>query len=318
VKLSRPPRDWERRTSIIATLGPATSSSDILRTLIETGVDVVRLNFSHGTPDSHAGTYKLVRDMERTLGRSVAVLQDLAGPKVRIGPLPHGSVELKEGALVTISRDSHAGSDHAIPVTYSGLAGDVRKGDRILLDDGSLELAVEATGRAGVRARVVRGGVLLEHKGLNVPGVTLRVPALTEKDLADLALGIKLGAPEKTVIATVGDGAYIFGAPTAAHFVARAQDLPVLFVVFNNRAWNAVKRSVRSHAPQGWAARTGLMPLSDLDPAPDYELVCQANGGYGERVEDPAALPGALERALRAVRQERRQALLNVICKKPA
>jgi acetolactate synthase I/II/III large subunit len=132
------------------------------------------------------------------------------------------------------------------------------------------------------------------------------------------ALGVKLAAPEKTVICTVGDGAYIFGAPTAAHFVARAYDLPVLFVVFNNRAWNAVKRSVRSYAPQGWAARTGLMPLSDLDPAPDYERICQANGGYGERVEDPAALPLALERALRAVRHERRQALLNVICKKPA
>ncbi len=131
------------------------------------------------------------------------------------------------------------------------------------------------------------------------------------------ALGAKLAAPDQTVICTVGDGAYIFGAPTAAHFVARASDLPVLFVVFNNRAWNAVKRSVRSHAPQGWSARTGLMPLSELDPSPDYEMICQANGGYGERVEDPAALPDALQRALRAVRQERRQALLNVICKKP-
>jgi acetolactate synthase I/II/III large subunit len=119
------------------------------------------------------------------------------------------------------------------------------------------------------------------------------------------------------VICTVGDGAYIFGCPTATHFVSRASDLPVLFLVFNNRAWNAVNRSVRSHAPQGWAARTGVMPLSELDPSPDYELVCQASGGYGERVEDPAALPGALQRALRAVRQERRQALLNVICKKP-
>jgi acetolactate synthase-1/2/3 large subunit len=132
------------------------------------------------------------------------------------------------------------------------------------------------------------------------------------------ALGAKLAAPDQTVICTVGDGAYIFGAPTAAHFVARAYNLPVLFVVFNNRAWNAVKRSVRSHAPQGWAARTGLMPLSELDPAPDYELICQANGGYGERVEDPDALPDALQRALHAVREERRQALLNVICKKPA
>jgi acetolactate synthase-1/2/3 large subunit len=119
------------------------------------------------------------------------------------------------------------------------------------------------------------------------------------------------------VICTVGDGAYIFGAPTAAHFVARASDLPVLFVVFNNRAWNAVKRSVRSHAPQGWSARAGLMPLSELDPAPDYEMICRASGGYGERVEDPAALPDALQRALHAVRHERRQALLNVICKKP-
>ena len=131
------------------------------------------------------------------------------------------------------------------------------------------------------------------------------------------ALGAKLAAPDQTVICTVGDGAYIFGAPTAAHFVARASDLPVLFVVFNNRAWNAVKRSVRSHAPHGWAARTGLMPLSDLDPSPAYELICQASGGHGERVEDSAALPGALQRALHVVRHERRQALLNVICKKP-
>jgi acetolactate synthase-1/2/3 large subunit len=131
------------------------------------------------------------------------------------------------------------------------------------------------------------------------------------------ALGAKLAAPERTVFCCVGDGAYMFGAPTAAHWVARAYGLPVLFVVFNNRAWNAVRRAVESHAPDGWAIRTGSMPMSELDPAPDYELVCQASGGHAERVEDPAALPGALERALRVVREERRQALLNVICKKP-
>ncbi|MBI4609101.1 MAG: thiamine pyrophosphate-requiring protein [Candidatus Rokubacteria bacterium] len=131
------------------------------------------------------------------------------------------------------------------------------------------------------------------------------------------ALGAKLAAPEKTVICCVGDGSYIFGSPTAAHFVARAYGLPVLFVVFNNRSWNAVKRAVRAYAPDGWAVRTGSMPMSDLEPAPDYELVCQAGGGYGERVEDPAALPEALARALMVVREEKRQALLNVICKKP-
>jgi acetolactate synthase-1/2/3 large subunit len=131
------------------------------------------------------------------------------------------------------------------------------------------------------------------------------------------ALGAKLAAPDKTVIACVGDGAYIFGAPTAAHWTSRAHQLPILVVVFNNRAWNAVKRAVKAYAPQGWAARTGEMAMSELDPPPDYELVCRASGGWAERVEDPALLPDALRRALAVVRGERRQALLNVVCKKP-
>jgi len=131
------------------------------------------------------------------------------------------------------------------------------------------------------------------------------------------ALGAKLAAPDKTVICTVGDGAYVFGAPTAAHFVARAYEIPVLFVVFNNRAWNAVKRAVHGLAPDGFAVKTGSMVLSDLEPSPDYELVCRASGGHAERVEDPAELPRALRRALSVVREEKRQALLNVICKKP-
>jgi acetolactate synthase I/II/III large subunit len=115
----------------------------------------------------------------------------------------------------------------------------------------------------------------------------------------------------------VGDGSYMFGAPTAAHFASRAHGLPVLYVIFNNRAWNAVKRAVQSLAPEGWTARAGTMALTDLEPSPDYEMVCQASGGYGERVEDPAELPAALRRGLRAVREEKRQAVLNVICKKP-
>jgi acetolactate synthase I/II/III large subunit len=131
------------------------------------------------------------------------------------------------------------------------------------------------------------------------------------------ALGAKLAAPDKTVICCVGDGAYIFGAPTAAHFVSRAYDIPALFVVFNNRMWNAVKRAVETHARDGWAVKTGSMPLTELDPAPDYELICRASGGHAERVEDPAQIAGALRRALAVVRDEKRQALLNVICKKP-
>jgi acetolactate synthase I/II/III large subunit len=130
------------------------------------------------------------------------------------------------------------------------------------------------------------------------------------------ALGAKLAAPDRTVICCVGDGAYIFGAPTAAHWVSRAYEAPVLWVIFNNRVWNAVKRSVLSHAPDGWAKRTG-MPLTELDPPPDYELICQASGGHAEKVEDPTKLPDALARGLDIVRRERRQVLLNVMCKKP-
>jgi len=131
------------------------------------------------------------------------------------------------------------------------------------------------------------------------------------------AMGAKLAAPEKTVIATLGDGAYIFGAPTAAHFTSRAFDIPFLAVVFNNQAWNAVKRATSDVHPDGWAVRTKNMPLSDLAPSPAFEMVAQSCGAHAERVEDPAALPDALRRALKAVREERRQALLNVICRKP-
>jgi acetolactate synthase-1/2/3 large subunit len=131
------------------------------------------------------------------------------------------------------------------------------------------------------------------------------------------ALGAKLAAPDHSVICCVGDGAYIFGSPTASHFVSRAYNLPVLFVVFNNRTWNAVKRAVQTYARDGWAVRTDSMPLTALEPSPDYEVICRASGGHGEKVEDPAALPDALRRGLRIVKEEKRQVVLNVICKKP-
>ncbi len=131
------------------------------------------------------------------------------------------------------------------------------------------------------------------------------------------ALGAKLAAPDKTIVATVGDGSYFFNVPTSAHFVSRAYDLPILVVVFNNQCWNAVKRATQGMYPEGWAVKTNNFPLSELSPSPAYEMICEANGGYGERVEDPKELLHALKRALRVVREEKRQALLNVICKHP-
>ena len=129
------------------------------------------------------------------------------------------------------------------------------------------------------------------------------------------ALGIKLGSPEKTVIATVGDGAYMFGVPSACHFVSNAYKLPVLFIVYNNQAYHAVKRAVRDLHPDGLAVNKDLYPLSTLQPTANFEKICEAFGGYGERVESPDQVAPALERALYAVRHEKRQAVLNMICK---
>jgi len=131
------------------------------------------------------------------------------------------------------------------------------------------------------------------------------------------ALGAKLAAPGKTVIATVGDGSYLFNVPTTCHFVSQAYNLPILVVVFNNQCWGAVRGATKSVHPEGWAVKTNHFPLSELSPTPAYEVICQANGGYGERVEEPNEVLPALKRALQAVKEEGRQAVLNVICKHP-
>jgi acetolactate synthase-1/2/3 large subunit len=131
------------------------------------------------------------------------------------------------------------------------------------------------------------------------------------------ALGAKLAAPDRLVVAVLGDGAHLFGNPVAVHHASAAHKLPVLFVIMNNSMWGAVRRATLGMYPQGEAARSNKPPLIDLDQLPAFEQVCAAAGGYGERVEDPAALPAALERAVRAVTVEQRQALLNVICRGP-
>ena len=129
------------------------------------------------------------------------------------------------------------------------------------------------------------------------------------------ALGIKMAHPDKTVIATVGDGSYMFAVPSACHFVSKAYDLPILVIVYNNQSWEAVKHATLDIHPDGWAAKTRDMPLSELKPSPDYDRICTAFGGYGEKVERSEDLEGAIERALKAVKIEKRQACLNVVCK---
>ncbi|MBN1906651.1 MAG: thiamine pyrophosphate-requiring protein [Deltaproteobacteria bacterium] len=128
------------------------------------------------------------------------------------------------------------------------------------------------------------------------------------------ALGMKMAAPEKTVITTVGDGSYMFSVPSACHYVSKAYDLPILVIIYNNQSWEAVRQATKGIHPDGWAAKDSGMPLTELRPSPDYELICTAFGGYGEKVERPEDLEGALKRALAAVNKEKRQACLNVVC----
>ena len=115
------------------------------------------------------------------------------------------------------------------------------------------------------------------------------------------------------MVATIGDGSYMFGVPAAGHWVSRRMNLPVLYVIWNNSRWNAVQSATRAVYPEGWQERTDTLPFSDLSPAMDFEMMCESAGGYGERVEDPAELPGAFEWALHAVKVEKRLALLNIV-----
>jgi pyruvate kinase len=185
-----------RRAKIVATLGPACAEPAVLEKLLELGVDVARFNFSHGRQEDHAQALDRVRAASRHLGKAVAVLQDLQGPKIRTGPLKAGKagVELEPGSeLVITTEDELAGDAQLVSTTYPHLAEDVRPGDRLLVDDGLIELRVLSTDGKRVRSEVVEGGVLGEHKGINLPGVALRTDALSEKDKADLAFGIAHG-----------------------------------------------------------------------------------------------------------------------------
>jgi pyruvate kinase len=183
-----------RRTKIIATLGPASRNQPIVRRLVEAGVDVFRVNFSHASHEDFSISLRLVRDAAREAGRHVAVLADLQGPKLRIGELEgHRPVTLSDGAPFEITTIARAGTAACVSTPYTPLPRDVRAGDRILLDDGNLELRVTGTDATTVRTVVVHGGALAEHKGINLPGVNVSSPALTDKDRVDLAFAVSQG-----------------------------------------------------------------------------------------------------------------------------
>lgn len=188
------PKTVTRRTKIIATLGPASSSDAIVEGLVASGVDVFRLNFSHGTHEGHASAAARVRRAAGAAGRTVALLQDLSGPKIRTGRLRDGRpLELAAGDGLTIVVGTEPGEPGRVSTTYRDLLTAVRPGAALLLDDGRIELRVDAVGADEIRTTVIDGGSLGEHKGINVPGVELPTVGLTAKDLADLRFGARLG-----------------------------------------------------------------------------------------------------------------------------
>jgi pyruvate kinase len=183
-----------RHTKIIATIGPASDSDDVLDALIAAGVDIFRLNFSHGTHETQGETYRRIRAASARARHEVAVLQDLSGPKIRTGDLvDHRPIAVKPGDRLTIATGDFVGGPGRLSTTFAGLAKSVRPGDRLLLADGSVELRVDAANGDEIETTVVEGGQIGEHKGINAPGVALPASAITSKDIADLAFGLSLG-----------------------------------------------------------------------------------------------------------------------------
>jgi pyruvate kinase len=188
-------RNSPRRTKIVATIGPATSSPEVLRSLIEAGATTLRLNFSHGTHEDHQRSIRLIRQISFELNQPVGILQDLQGPKIRLGRFEDGSITLKRGDRFILTSRAVPGTQEISSVTYEPLADEVPEGATILLDDGRVEMRVEKVDREQreLHCEVVVGGVLSNNKGVNFPGVYLSIKALTDKDRQDLMFGLDQG-----------------------------------------------------------------------------------------------------------------------------
>jgi pyruvate kinase len=209
------------KTKILATLGPASRDIEVLLRLFDAGMDAARLNFSHGTHDDHARGVEIARRAAEKAGRPVCLVQDLQGPKIRIGQLATPSIDVPTGSRLTITTEPMDGVPGRVSTSFTALSEDARPGDRLLLDDGKIQLTVAAVQGKDVVCDVVVGGILFPRKGINLPGVRVKVPSFTDKDLDDLAFGLKIGID------------YI-----ALSFVRSAEDVHALRAVIRER-WPA-------------------------------------------------------------------------------
>ncbi len=183
-----------RCAKIVATLGPATNTPETLRALVDAGMDVARLNLSHGSHEVHAETYRMVREASDASGRGVGILVDLQGPKIRLGKFASGPVLLENGAEFIVTTEDVPGDAAMVSTTYKGLPGDVKPGDKVLVDDGRVALEVVRVEGPRVVTKVVEGGRVSDNKGFNLPGAAMSVPAMSDKDREDLRWALRIGA----------------------------------------------------------------------------------------------------------------------------
>lgn len=251
----------EKRTKIVCTIGPASESVATLTRMVRAGMDVARLNFSHGTHPNHARLIRNVRTAARRLGKTVAILQDLQGPKIRVGDLPKEGILLKKGQRVTlntgISTYSILHTPYSIPVQYRRLHQDVGKGDTLLVDDGNLELRVERVHGRTITSVVVVGGLLKSHKGINVPTASLSATPLTAKDIRDLAFGLASSVDF-----------------VALSFVRRAADVERLRTLIRN---GARRGTARPQIIVKIERREALEHLDDIIAAADGVMVARGD-----------------------------------------
>nr|MDJ0714015.1 pyruvate kinase [Prochloraceae cyanobacterium] len=181
----------KHKTKIVATIGPASSSPEVLKQMIRAGMGVARLNFSHGSYEDHARVVSTIRSVSEELDTPITILQDLQGPKIRVGQLPNGSLSLENDRFITLVPISESENQpDAVGIDYPYLAEEAQPGMQVLLDDGLLELKVEEVADKTVKCKVVQGGLLKSRKGVNLPSLDVRLPSMTEKDKQDLDFGL--------------------------------------------------------------------------------------------------------------------------------
>jgi pyruvate kinase len=237
-----------RKTRIVCTLGPASDSPRVLRALAKAGMDVARLNFSHGAHEEHARRIAAVRNLAQELGRPIGILQDLCGPKLRIGEFADGCVHLRRGQTFVLTPHPILGSQERVNLTFPDLARHVSRGERIMLADGAIELRVRAVRRGDILCRVVNSGTLAGRQGVNAPDSELPIPAVTDKDLADLDFGIAHGV-DWVAMSFVRRAEDL--APLRQRMKRRKRAIPIIAKIEKHEAVRAL--------PQILAAADGLM-----------------------------------------------------------